>query len=86
MITYYLDSSALVKRYLVELGTVWLRTLIDPAAGNTIIVSEIALVEVAAAFASRHRGGSITMAERDRALRLFLHHADTEYQLVPANG
>ena len=49
------------------------------------MISEISLVEVAAAFAPRNRGGTITIAERDTALRLFLHHADSEYQLVPAN-
>jgi len=82
---YYLDSSALVKRYLVEPGTAWVRIVTDPASGDVTVISEITLVEVAAAFASHHRGGNITIAERDAALRLFLHHADSEYQLVPAN-
>jgi predicted nucleic acid-binding protein len=83
--TYYLDSSAIVKRYLVEPGTAWVRTVTDPASGDVTVISEISLVEVAAAFASRYRSGNITIEERDTALRLFLHHADTEYQLVPAN-
>jgi|APLow6443716910_1056828.scaffolds.fasta_scaffold579939_2 hypothetical protein len=29
MTTYYLDSSALVKRYAIEVGTAWVRTLCE---------------------------------------------------------
>ncbi len=83
MTALYLDTSALVKRYLVETGTAWIRTLLDPSAGNTVVISEVALVEAAAALAARQRGGFITLPERDAAVDLVLHHADTEYTLAP---
>jgi uncharacterized protein len=41
MRTFYLDSSALAKRYLTEIGSAWVTTLVDPARGNTIVVAEI---------------------------------------------
>jgi hypothetical protein len=59
VVTAYFDSSALVKRYLAEPGTTWVQTWCsDP--GQTVAVAEIGLVEIAAAFASKLRGGFIT--------------------------
>ncbi len=40
MSVFYLDTSALVKRYVRETGTGWVRALADPGAGNTIILAE----------------------------------------------
>ena len=86
MSDYYLDSSALVKRYLPEIGTAWVRALTDPATGNTISSAEITRVEVAAAFSARHRApGGITRRERDGAVRLLSRHCTAEYRLVAAN-
>ena len=34
MTTYYLDTSALIKRYVQETGTDWVRTLVAPTAGT----------------------------------------------------
>lgn len=50
-VTGYFDSSALVKRYLVENGTPWVQTWCDDPA-HTVAVAEIGLVEIAAAFGS----------------------------------
>lgn len=83
MSTFYLDASALVKRYLTETGSAWVLALTDPAAGNTIVVAEITRVEVAAALAARHRApGGISRKERDDAVSLLLKHSDTEYQIA----
>jgi cell division protein FtsW (lipid II flippase) len=48
MAAYFLDSSALIKRYVQERGTAWIRASIDPAAGHHIFAARLALVEVAA--------------------------------------
>jgi hypothetical protein len=55
MTSYYLDSSALAKRYVTETGSTWVRGLSDVATDNVIISAEITRVEVAAALAARHR-------------------------------
>ncbi len=81
----YLDSSALAKRYMVEVGTGWIRTLTDPAANNTIILSDITRVEVAAALSARYRGGTLTLAERDAAIKLLVQHITIQYQMIPPN-
>jgi predicted nucleic acid-binding protein len=80
---FYLDASAVVKRYSLETGSAWVKTLTDPLAGHTIVLGEITLAEVAAALAAKHRApGGIARGERDRALALFLSHCDIEYELI----
>mgnify|MGYP001115488097 CR=1 FL=1 len=83
MSNFYLDASAVVKRYNPETGSAWVKTLTDPSSGHTIILGEITLAEVAAALAAKHRApGGITRKERDDAVALFLSHCDAEYALV----
>jgi predicted nucleic acid-binding protein len=65
---FFLDSSALVKRYVRETGTSWVISLLRPAA-NRIYVAHITLVEVAAALSRRALGGSIIPADAARAIR-----------------
>ncbi len=72
---YYLDSSTLVKRYLTETGSTWLRSLIDPPSDNTVLIAEITQVEVAAAVAARHRAvGGISREARDGTVNLLAKH------------
>lgn len=83
MTTYFLDASALVKRYLIEVGTPWIVQLTDPARDNRIIVAEITQVEVAAAVASRHRAPQgISRNRRDMAVDLLAKHMREQYRLV----
>jgi len=49
MSSFFLDSSALVKRYLTETGSFWVQGIAASAAGNTIAVAEITRVEAAIA-------------------------------------
>lgn len=81
-IFFFLDSSALTKRYLQETGSGWVSALTDPATGNFMVVAEITRVEVAAALAARHRAGAITRNERDDLVSLVLRHFDKEYRIV----
>lgn len=86
MSSFFLDSSALVKRYLTETGSAWVRDLTAPGTESTVVVAEITLVEVAAALAARHRApGGISLSERDSAINLLASHFTTEYQLVPVS-
>ena len=45
---FYLDASAVVKRYSLETGSAWVKTLTDPLAGHTIVLGEITLYELIA--------------------------------------
>ena len=62
----------------------WVRRLSDPASGNAIVLSEMTLVEVAAALAARHRvPRGISRRARDNALALFRRHFAAEYEVTP---
>src|SRR5262245_51000167 len=84
MPTYYLDTSALVKRHIAEPGHAWVRTVCGPTAGNLIVVSEATLVEVAAAFARMVRvtPRRISLARRDRLIADFERRFVRQYLVV----
>ncbi len=82
MTTYYVDSSALVKRYVVETGSAWVQTLCDPSAGHVLALAHIGLVEVAAALGIKHRQGALIASVRDGLLRDLQHDAHRQYWLV----
>lgn len=63
MAAYFSDTSAVVKRYVTETGTVWMKALGDPAAGNTIYVARITGVELVSAIARRQKGGTVAPAD-----------------------
>ena len=64
MSDYYLDASALVKRYVDEIGSAWVRQLTEPRPGDAVLLAEITLAEVAAALAGKHRlPGGITVMQ-----------------------
>jgi hypothetical protein len=80
-VTGYLDSSALVKRYLAEAGTSWVQAWCDDPA-QTIAVAEIGLVEIAAAFAGKLRGAHISPTQCRGARADLTADAQNEYVLV----
>ncbi len=63
---YFLDTSALVKRYLTEPGSAEVRSLFRRR--RPIAVARIASAELAAAVARQHREGGITETIRDAIL------------------
>ncbi len=71
MAAYFFDSSALVKRYVVESGTQWVRGLCDPAASHTLYIARITGAEVIAALARRTRTGSLTQSAAQSAMAAF---------------
>jgi len=56
-----LDSSAVVKRYVSETGTVWISG-ITAATGNKVYLVRLTLVEVISAITRKARGTGITAA------------------------
>jgi uncharacterized protein len=68
MAIYYMDSSGAVKRYIHELGSVWVVSITAPAVGNEIFTVRITSVEVVAAITRRTRGGTIPSADAATAI------------------
>lgn len=54
---WFLDSSALVKRYVKEPGSVWFRSQLTK---NELLIAQITPVELVAALCKRHRTGDIS--------------------------
>jgi len=88
MALYYFDASALVKYYVTEPGSAWVRELIDARDGGTgrprhvIFAAEITRVEVAAGLAVIERVGRIRKSERDREYQRFVNQLVHRYAVV----
>jgi len=63
---YFFDSSALVKAYIAEAGTNWVRTILDHPQ-HRISISALAEVEVISALTRRFNEGDLTQIELDQA-------------------
>ena len=87
MPTYFLDTSALIKRHIGEPGHKWVESLCDPSAYNTVVISEAAIVEVVASFARmvREHPRRLRPATRDRLITLFDRLINSEYVVVSVN-
>ena len=86
MTVYYVDASALVKRYANEPGSTWVLQITEPSAQHTILLAEITLAEVAAALAAKQRApGGITLQQRERILSRFLQDCADHFFLLPVD-
>ena len=81
MSIYFLDSSALVKRYVTERGSTWIRGLCDPHARNPIIIARVTWVEVLSAFARRQREGRWALDDVKDAIQALRFDLDAQYQV-----
>jgi predicted nucleic acid-binding protein len=79
---FYLDSSALVKRYLTEAGSSWTTALCHSSTDNTIATGRITKAEVAAAFARKHRNSNLSQSDYGIALQDLTHHFEHQYLIV----
>lgn len=89
MATYFMDTSALVKRFHYEAGSRWVRTIFAAAVPNEnetrhiIYVCGLSIVEVPAALAILERTRELTLELRDELYRTFLATRQTELIVVP---
>lgn len=78
---YYTDTSALVKRYVTESGSIWVQTLCDSSA-NTIATVRITKAEAAAAFAGKYRSGGWSQADYVATLQDLAHDFSHQYLAI----
>ena len=67
----FLDSSALVKRYIAERGSAWIQSQTDPISGNHLYVARITGAEMVAAITRRLRRGETSPEDASAALAAF---------------
>lgn len=82
MPAHFLDSSVLVKRYIQETGTAWVRSLTHRRTGNQIFLARIAIVELTSAIARRRGGRTITSAQAASFLSRFRKHLAGRYTIL----
>lgn len=68
---YQCDANGLVKRYVSEIGSDWVRAIVEPTAANSISIADITRAEETNAFARRAREGVITLNKRNKLIQTF---------------
>lgn len=68
---YFLDSSALIKRYVAETGSDWIHKVTHLTAGNSLVIARITWVEALGALARRQREGDLSPEDVQQAIQLF---------------
>jgi predicted nucleic acid-binding protein len=79
---YFVDSSALVKRYVIETGTAWVRRLTRRSPSTVIYIARITAVEVTSAVARRRKGRTLTSAKASSILHRFRQHLAGRYTII----
>ena len=80
--SYYLDTSALGKRYVEEVGSDWVRALTAPDAGHALLTARITMAEIYSVLARRRREGSAQADACAVAAQAFTAHSKTEYRFI----
>jgi uncharacterized protein len=82
MAAYFFDTSGIVKRYIQEPGTAWVRALADPRASHEIFLARITIVEVTSAVIRRGRGGTLPGQSATVILNQFRQNLAHQYNLL----
>ncbi len=82
MAGYFVDTSALVKRYVQEVGSPWVRSLTRGNTLNRIYLARITAVEITAAIARRRKGRTLTSPRASSILYRFRKHLVGRYTIV----
>ncbi len=83
---FSLIPAPLLNGILLKSGSNWVLSWVEPSAGNLIIISELALVEMRSLFARRVREGTVSSENVARLKSDFLIHANEDYAIVVLDG
>jgi uncharacterized protein len=83
---YFVDSSALAKRYVAETGSSWVQSWITPSARNIILISELATIEIVKVLAFKQQDSKIPYREFIRLRNQFLLDVENEYYVIKLEG
>lgn len=85
---FYLDASAVVKYYVLEPGSTWVRSVVDAKDDLTnaflhiVMIADVSVAEVGAAFAVLHRLGILRQRTLDAAFDHFMDDVIHRYYLA----
>ena len=68
---YFFDSSAIVKNYITETGSNWVKAIFNAISTDVIYAASITQVEVVAAFARQRKGLKLSLIDATTAISQF---------------
>ena len=83
---FFFDTSALVKRYVDENGSEWVKETTSVANNNPIILSHITWVEVLSAFTRLNREQKISDIDLDESIEIFQYDWNFQYNSIEVDG
>ena len=81
MAVHFLDSSAVVKYYVTEPGSIWIRQLVD--GDDLLFLAQITIPEVAAALGILERRRLISRRQRRNLWERFVRDCTKRYRFAP---
>lgn len=84
MAVIYLDTSALIKRYVEEDGTNWVINLTSYATGHDLYIVRLAGPEMSAALFRKARRGYVSVADAVKAANSFRVDWQQQYRIIEA--
>ena len=82
MADYFLDTSALVKRHVIEVGSGWVLSLVHAKATHDLYIARVTAVEITSAITRRQNGGYLSRAQAGAMLGHFRRHLDQRYHVI----
>jgi len=82
MATTYVDASALVKRYVAEVGSAWVRRMVARPLSQVIYTAALTEVEVCSALQRLVREGRLDTAQARRLTQRVTQHFTRRYQVI----
>ncbi len=84
MTSFYVDTSAIAKRYLTtEQGAAWVANLTSASAGNVIILTDLTVVEMCSVLARLVEDSKLSTLNAAKMKRQFLSDVRREYLVFP---
>jgi predicted nucleic acid-binding protein len=80
--TTYLDTSALVKRYVAEVGSAWVRRMVARPVQHILYMAALTEVEVRSALQRLVREGRLDTTQAHRVTQRVRQHFMRRYQLI----
>lgn len=82
MPAYYFDTSALAKRYVVEVGSSWVQAIVAQQSGQTIYTSVLTQPEIVSALQRRVREGRLEAHQAQQLAQQAIEHMTQSYTLA----
>lgn len=82
MSVVFTDSSAVIKRYIRETGSQWVKNIFTAVPANQVFVAAVTPVEVVSAITRRGRSDDRSQRLADSACTLFLSDYTADFEIV----